>query len=139
VELAPLRERREDIPLLLAHFARELQPPEARRPLRLAPQALAALTAYDWPGNCRELRNFVEAAYIHAAEGFVTENDLPDAIAGTGAPADAERTRIVSALVQCEWNRSQAARHLRWSRMTLYRKMKRYAIIQAPPAGARRG
>ncbi|HWS12551.1 MAG TPA: sigma-54 dependent transcriptional regulator [Rhodocyclaceae bacterium] len=141
VDLPPLRERREDIPLLLAHFARELQPPEARRPLRLAPQAMAALTAYDWPGNCRELRNFVEVAYIHATEGFVAVSDLPDVIsgAGAGAPSDAERTRIVSALVQCEWNRSEAARHLRWSRMTLYRKMKRYAITPVPPSAARRG
>ena len=125
VELAPLRDRREDVAVLFEHFARRLAARSRFGRLELQPSALARLCQHDWPGNARELRNLVEAACIVFEGQALEPGDLP-----LPAPAGdaAESTRILEALERCEWNRSKAAELLHWSRMTPYRKMKRWHI-----------
>ena len=125
VELLPLRERRDDIPVLFDHFAAQFAARSGRAKLQLTPAARQRLLRHDWPGNARELRNLVEAGCIVFDGAALDCADLP-------LPADdgaaAEPARILDALERCEWNRSQAARLLHWSRMTLYRKMKHWQI-----------
>ncbi|WP_418320165.1 sigma-54 interaction domain-containing protein [Piscinibacter sakaiensis] len=125
VELAPLRERREDVAVLFEHFARQLAARSRFGRLRLQPAALARLCQHEWPGNARELRNLVEAACIVFEGEALHADELP--LPAPSGDAD-ESTRIVEALERCEWNRSKAAALLHWSRMTLYRKMKHLHI-----------
>jgi DNA-binding NtrC family response regulator len=134
IDVPPLRARSEDIPLLFNHFLR-LCTTRSGRPLPdINPDVIAALLAYAWPGNVRELRNVVEGALIACPAGLLTLEALPEAMRGrTGNSAEAdERRRVVSALMQTRWNKSDAARLLNWSRMTLYRKISRYGIGSAP-------
>jgi DNA-binding NtrC family response regulator len=129
VHLVPLRERREDIPLLFAHFERALRTDKETRPLR--PEALAHLTAYDWPGNIRELRNTVECMLIHGAGTELQVSDLPHHIVSRDLPQVPERDKVLAALASTKGNKAEAARKLNWSRMTLYRKISRYRIAGA--------
>jgi two-component system response regulator HydG len=135
VELKPLRERPEDVLSLFHHFARDMAVQHARGELQLTPAALDRLRRHPWPGNARELRNVIEAAYLGFDGLPLDVHELPlmgyDAFAaGNGlSVGDEEIDRIVHALEQCRWNRSKAAELLHWSRMTLYRKMKRLSIL----------
>jgi DNA-binding NtrC family response regulator len=130
IEIAALRDRAGDVLELFAHFARPLAARSPCGPVRLSAAAHDALLRHDWPGNVRELRNVVEAAYL-AYDG---EPLPPEALPIAAAPGQAESSLILEALERCEWNRSKAAELLHWSRMTLYRKMKRLHIL--PEAGA---
>jgi DNA-binding NtrC family response regulator len=86
IELPPLRERREDIPLLVAHFLSGAGS-SAGRPAEVSPEALAALGAHDWPGNVRELRNCLErAAALAGPGGTIVAEHLPPALGGSGGP-----------------------------------------------------
>jgi Nif-specific regulatory protein len=85
--MPPLRERREDIPLLASCFARRHADKAKRYVEGFAPDALACLTAYDWPGNVRELENAIEHAVVLGAERLIVPDDLPDAIVEAGASA----------------------------------------------------
>ncbi len=125
VELAPLRDRREDVAVLFEHFASQLAARSRFGRLELRPAALVRLCQHDWPGNARELRNLVEAACIVFEGEALQAGDLP-----LPAPSAAagESRRILDALEHCEWNRSKTAALLHWSRMTLYRKMKHWHI-----------
>jgi DNA-binding NtrC family response regulator len=141
VALQPLRERPEDIPVLFDHFATTLAAASGEPKPRLSPGALQRLMCHRWPGNVRELRNVVEAAGLVCGEAPLQAHELPllpelcaptaagsAAVAGHGAANDDEPARIIEALEHCHWNRSQAASRLQWSRMTLWRKMKRLHI-----------
>jgi DNA-binding NtrC family response regulator len=130
IEIAALRDRAGDVLELFEHFARPLAARSSCGAVRLSAAAHDALLRHDWPGNVRELRNVVEAAYL-AYEGVPLP---PEALPIAVAPGQAESTLILEALERCEWNRSKAAELLHWSRMTLYRKMKRLHIL--PAAGA---
>jgi two-component system response regulator HydG len=87
--------------------------------------------AHEWPGNIRELRNIVEAAFIDPGPNGAGEIDLPDPFQkALQSSKGGELERILLALSRTHWNRSRAAEELHWSRMTLYRKMARYKITQ---------
>ncbi|HYL17324.1 MAG TPA: sigma-54 dependent transcriptional regulator [Burkholderiales bacterium] len=131
IDVPALRERRSDILSLAEQFVSEACESMRGSCLGFSPEARAALQAYGWPGNVRELRNAVETALI-CAEGEVIElRDLPAHILRwmerSATPGD-ERTLLVSTLRNTRWNKSEAARELRWSRMKLYRKLGQYRL-----------
>nr|HRC85237.1 helix-turn-helix domain-containing protein [Thermoanaerobaculia bacterium] len=145
-----LRERREDIALLVDHFIAEFAHEIGRRPKRLSPAALERLTAYHWPGNVRELRNVVERMMIMVPEGTIELGDLPPVMrAGTEPPGqplyeqdfpslrDArmafERRYIERKLAELGGNVSRTAQALGLERSNLYRKMRSLGMDE--PAG----
>jgi len=134
IDLPPLRERRSDIPLLLRYFLEDLNRRFQHRIDGFSDAALDVLMAYHWPGNVRELRNLVESIYVDAKATRITAVDLPPAIRDDATEHSAcERDRLIAALRETSWNKSEAARKLRWSRMTVYRKMAKYRIDKAYP------
>jgi DNA-binding NtrC family response regulator len=138
IRLPLLRERRSDIALLLDHHLRELNRRGPGRVEGFSDEALAALRDYDWPGNVRELRNLVEALFVCPPAGRVRIGDLPPEVRhrlrGACGADDAERRRLVEALFEANWNKSRAAQLLRWSRMTLYRKLAKHCVVRSEPA-----
>lgn len=131
IRVPPLRERREDIPLLVSAFLSEQRVTAGRSIDTIDDAAMRRLQAFHWPGNVRELRSAVEYAVIHSASPRLTVADLPpelggdlDAIGG----AETEGERILRALEEANGNRSKAARLLGISRATLYRKLAAHAI-----------
>ena len=139
VQLPPLRERKEDIPLLFKHYLVELKQ-RFWHPIESLSQAvLECMFQYDWPGNVRELRNLAEALMVHATSANLSATDLPEPFQRlcslAVAPAE-ERELLLSALHATRWNKSKAAEKLNWSRMTLYRKMAKYAIRRDPSEAA---
>lgn len=144
IEVPPLRERKQDIPPLIAmflrQFAQQLDKPEPT----IAPDAFQKLLDYAWPGNVRELQNAIEYAVVLSRRELIRVKELPDEIqlptvlqqAERGAPSrtgvqtldDVERNMILQALAECHGNKKKAAELLGIQRPTLYNKMKRYAI-----------
>ena len=131
IVMPPLRERRGDIPLLVAEILLRYAPPEKRGTLRVSPAAMDALLARDWPGNVRELQNALQYALIKVQGSVIELADLPPYIPGGSPPAGrkAERRRrfkldvesVRRALKDAKGNRSEAARRLGVGRATLYR------------------
>jgi two-component system, NtrC family, response regulator AtoC len=144
VTLPPLRDRKEDIPLLVQHFLGRFST-ELGRPIEgVSPEAMAALVAHAWPGNVRELRNVLERGAVVAKKPVIQVGDLglPQPEAGA-APAqnggavsrgeppsleEIERRHVAEVLAFTNGNVTQAARVLGIDRMTLYNKMKRYGL-----------
>jgi DNA-binding NtrC family response regulator len=139
IHLPPLRSRVEDIPALVDHYVREMSQRTGVRFDGLADEAIDRLMHYPWPGNVRELRNVVEALFVDPPDGRAQLQDLPPNIARLLAlhelDSPCERARIVSALFATHWNKCRAAERLQWSRMTLYRKMAKYAIGEGDRSG----
>ena len=130
--LPPLRERREDIPLLFRHAVNEMNTREHRTVGTADPELLGCLMAHDWPGNVRELRNLVESVFIDPPDGPVGLSHLPPVFQEMfsryrSGPAS-ERDRLLLALEQTNWNKAEAAKTLKWSRMTLYRRLAKYRL-----------
>ena len=143
--MPPLRERADDIPPLVSHFAAR-QEARLGRPVRLDAGAIPLLAAYGWPGNVRELANIVERLAILAAGDSITADDVarvlpPDGAGGAGSAdaswtdlslADAldrhERTLIARALSAARGNVADAARKLATDRANLYRRMRRLGL-----------
>jgi two-component system response regulator HydG len=136
--LPPLRERREDIPLLVEHFV-EGSCKRHRQPLRtISPEVMQALTETSWPGNVRELQHYLERAVVTTTEPALSCADLVAAgpksaehglrSVSRGAVMQAERMRIVQALQQAGGNRVKAAKLLKISRASLYNKLRDYNI-----------
>lgn len=144
IELPPLRERREDIPLLAEHIIRRLGHKYHWSHLSLAPEALALLTSRSWPGNIRELQNVLTRAAVLARGRVVQAADLeadplrassgasplpmPGGLLLREALAETERRVIQQALDQEKWNRTQAARVLGISRRQLFDKIRQYDL-----------
>jgi DNA-binding NtrC family response regulator len=132
IRVPPLRERREDIPLLLDAFLRKARAATGKDVSGVSAEAMRVLTDYAWPGNVRELRNAVEFAVIRCRGGVVRPDDLPPelqeqryAVAGRDTPdAESEKVRILDALRAAGGKREEAALRLGISRATLYRRMK---------------
>jgi len=140
VTLPPLRERKEDIPLLVDHFLAQLRA-EMHKPLEaVSKEAMELLMAHEWPGNVRELRNVLERAAVLTRGPILTPLELdltPPVVSGSpgGAAAEGadslremERRHIVTTLKQHHWNITRSAKALGIDRVTLYNKIKRYQI-----------
>jgi DNA-binding NtrC family response regulator len=140
INIPPLRERKEDIPLLAAHFLDKFARQMNRPPQQLAPETLDLLMRYDWPGNVRELENAIERALLMRRAGDLKPEDFPFQLHPTG-PAiatgqrleDIEKAHIERVLAETRWNLSKAARILDIDRTTLYNKIRKYGLRE--PAG----
>jgi DNA-binding NtrC family response regulator len=155
LNLPPLRERKEEIPILLKHFMSRMSERYARAPLTLSPTLLQACQAYSWPGNLRELNNFVKRFLILGDEKLAI-SELQPKTDGHGAQFDpaaakngsesgggglkslarsakdeAEADAITRALEETNWNRKQAAALLKISYKALLYKIRQYGIAQA--------
>jgi DNA-binding NtrC family response regulator len=130
LHLPPLRERREDIPMLIGHFSHIFGQRCGHRIEGFSKQALDRLMSYNWPGNIRELRNVVESVFVNRPYPFAEIRDLPQSLlaAEPGAGRETDAEKLMRALRITNWNKSEAAKTLNWSRMTLYRKMAKYGI-----------
>ena len=145
IEVPPLRERSEDIPLLAAHFLEKFAARNRKNVKGFAPQALDMLRRYAWPGNVRELQNAVERAVILCTGDLITGPELPASVTGAAeqaAPATEtaeaslaglslealERRAIEDTLRQTEDNKSEAARRLGITRATLHNKLRKYGL-----------
>ena len=134
LHLPPLREHKQDIPLLVDFAISHLNRRFGRMIQGLSERAMAVLLQFDWPGNVRELINILEATYINLPREKIDYADLPQLfrkkLEGTLELPQEERRHIVSALLETRWNKSSAAQKLNWSRMTLYRKITKYHIVE---------
>ena len=143
IKLPPLRERKEDLPLLAKAFLTEFATENNKKVNEFTPDAFQALMDYSWPGNVRELRTAVESAVVLARGERVSLRDLPAAIRtaaenstnstkpapkGELTVAAAEKQLIIRALRECDGNRTLAARKLGMSRRTLHRKLHLYNL-----------
>jgi DNA-binding NtrC family response regulator len=134
IHLLPLRERKTDIPLLLDHYIQAFNHQFGREVEAFTDPILPVLLRYDWPGNIRELKNVLEAAFVNLPAAHVSLMDLPQQLrhqfmSVAGVPPT-EQDLLLSALWSTDWNKSKAARQLHWSRMTLYRRMARYQLVE---------
>jgi DNA-binding NtrC family response regulator len=145
IEIPALRERKEDIPLLVTHFVRKFSREMNKRITRVAPRAMDQLQQYNWPGNVRELENAVERAMVVAQEPELREQDF--VLGGrvpvqTTLPPDAktlddiERLHILRVLDDCGGNQTRAAEVLDIDRVTLHHKLKKYGWTKAALASA---
>lgn len=135
IHLPSLRERKEDIPLLVDHFRKRFSLKMAKKISGVSQEAMDALVAYPWPGNIRELENALERGMIMASGETVCLDDLPMVSAnGEGMKKattleDLERELIERTLIECNWNKTLAAKRIGIGRRTLYDKAARLGII----------
>lgn len=143
VWLPPLREHREDIPILADHFVRHAAREHRKEVLGFSEAALDLLLRYDWPGNIRELKNLCERCVLLASGPLIDVEDLPGNVRDRArqaevpvrelslkeAVADTERRLLLEALEKHNWNRSAAAKALKMNRSTLYAKMKELGLL----------
>ncbi|NTW09638.1 MAG: sigma-54-dependent Fis family transcriptional regulator, partial [Anaerolineaceae bacterium] len=141
IQLPPLRDRREDIPMLAAHFLEKMT-----NPVKLSPESLQLLTAYSWPGNVRELQNTLERAAVLADDGIITPAHLPAQIIGTAPDAviqspegtlprsideridEVERGLIIEALSRSGGVQVKAAEILGINQRSLWHRIKKLGI-----------
>jgi DNA-binding NtrC family response regulator len=142
IHLPPLRERRDDVPLLVKAFLDEFNRENHKSVREISPEAMNVLLAYDWPGNVRELRNAVEQMVVLARTERLTLRDVPTAVRGaadltkisvvrpgvTMTVGEAEKQLIIQALKDTDGNRTHAAQKIGISRRTLHRKLKQYGL-----------
>ncbi len=150
IEVPPLRERREDLPILVQAFLERYRSKHARAIDAIEPEAYRRLLAYQWPGNVRELQHAIERAVLVAHGRELTLGDLPETLqhgvgetgpAGSIAPSEVpsgsleeiERASILKALEATRWNKQAAAALLGLRRPTLYSKMRKHNIPQRRP------
>ncbi|NTW57842.1 MAG: sigma-54-dependent Fis family transcriptional regulator [Nitrospirae bacterium] len=140
LQMPPLRDRKDDIPVLAEHFLRKFSPGPV---VRLAPDALAILSAYGWPGNVRELENVMERASILKRGDTITREDLPEKLSRKAGGAsevllnlpedglsleELEKDLIIKALEKHKGNQTRAAEYLRITRPTLIYRMEKYGL-----------
>jgi two-component system response regulator AtoC len=139
VVLPPLRERREDIPILAAHFLKSYAAANDKMVAGISPEAVALLGGYDWPGNVRELQHAIERAVALTLNRELLPEDLPPKLAAGAGQAASPAVRSLSlqdvvirhvchVLKEARWNKKLAAQLLGIHRRTLYRLTKRYGI-----------
>jgi two-component system nitrogen regulation response regulator NtrX len=160
IHVPPLRERREDIPLLISHFITQLIGPGGLAPRAISDDAVTRLGQLDWPGNVRELRNTIERLLILSSGPRITVDDVDQLVGrraeagegGLGSLLDvptfeefkhaAERAYLIAKLRAFDWNVSETARALDMPRSNLYKKIERYGLsregggVPAPVSGA---
>lgn len=133
-EIPPLRERKEDIPLLAEHFLRRFTQ-ETNKPIdRISREAMDEMMLYEWPGNVRELENAIERAVVVTKKRYILPEDLPIFRPEYCIPApnnslkEIEKAHIIHVLHDNQWNIKKSAEILEIDRSTLYNKIKRYNI-----------
>jgi transcriptional regulator with PAS, ATPase and Fis domain len=130
VELCPLSQRKSDMDELTAYFLRGIETQYGTRVKGLSAPVRRLFLQHTWPGNVRELKNVLESAALQADSDRIEIQDLPGYLcARMRAPEPlSEREMLVNTLTRTNWNKSAAAQQLNWSRMTLYRKLAKYAL-----------
>jgi DNA-binding NtrC family response regulator len=141
IHIPPLRERCDDVPLLVDHFLRKHERNYKKSITEIEPAAMDALMRYSWPGNVRELENLVEMLLAYSKSPAFRLSDLPERILETSSPKrpgslgdevftlkEAERHLIINALAKSKGNKSLAAQMLGISRKSLYKKLDDYGI-----------
>ncbi len=131
IDLPPIRERTEDIPLLVEHFLEKFSGAMNKRFTRVSKEAMDLLLAYPWPGNVRELENAIERAMVVGHEPEIQAADFPFQLGRAQAQSprtldELEQAHIGKVLQECNWNQTHAARILGIDRVTLYNKLKKY-------------
>jgi DNA-binding NtrC family response regulator len=140
ITLPPLRERKEDIPLLVDHFLHKYSRAMNKRFTGISRASLDVLMNYQWPGNVRELENAIERAMVIGHEPEIQTADFPlqvatpAALEGSMALEDIERVHIQHVLEVCDWNQTRAAKALGIDRVTLYNKIKKFGFRKADAA-----
>jgi len=150
IHVPPLRERKDDIPMLIRHFLEKYNNEYNKDVIRISDEVISILLNYDYPGNVRELENIIKHAIIFADKNIITKPDLPDGIpaqvllpagdkeaasdedilkAGFMKISEVEKRLIKETLKKVKGNHTNAAKHLGISRSTLWRKMKEYDIL----------
>ncbi len=135
LDLPPLRQRKEDIPILVRHFINRFNRIQQKTIAGVTPEVMAMLMTHHWPGNIRELENLIERAFVLSSEGLISMNHLPEDISGLRSVKEpaaqmhitrrlAEATAIQEALRRHRGNRTEAAEELGIHKSTLYRKIK---------------
>ena len=134
----PLRERRDDVPLLASHFLQKFCQEKSKDVASISPDVMEILLAHSWPGNVRELENVIQHAIIIAKQEKILPKDLPQYLLQQPLPTkqlislqDHEKNLIMKTLEETNWNKHQTAKRLKINRSTLYGKMKRYGLIRA--------
>ncbi|MGN7613955.1 sigma 54-interacting transcriptional regulator [Magnetococcales bacterium HHB-1] len=158
LRLPPLRERREDVPLLVEHFIHQFNPSFGKSIASVSPEVMQLFMNHTWPGNVRELKHVIEYAFVVCRDSQITTESLPEefrhkeldpvqpeitltehpppqapinpqpSTPDTLATLPSEEERILQALEKARWVKTKAAKQLNMSRNTLYRKMRRYQI-----------
>ena len=144
VDLPPLRERREDIPLLADHFIKKFAQENGKGVKQITPEALRPLLDYEWRGNVRELENVIERAVVLSTSNTIGLELLPDEVLGRTSGSqvfqhradaslfdimeDCERRILIDMLERCEWNQTEAANRFHVPLSTLNQKIKRLNI-----------
>jgi len=149
VEVPPLRDRKEDIPLLVNDFIKKCAKQSSRKIEKISNEAISLLMDYDWQGNIRELENVIERAVILGKGQIITPEDLPEFLNAAalskeeGSAGDngdklklkdalkhPEKDLILKALNSANWKRNEAANILGINRTTLFKKMRKYGLLK---------
>ncbi|MFP4471509.1 MAG: sigma-54-dependent transcriptional regulator [Bacteroidales bacterium] len=132
IHIPPLRERREDVPLLVDHFIEKYCNTMSREKVTIAESTLKQLQEYDFPGNIRELENMIERAILLCDGREIRMNDLPIDVEEKDHHFESleehEKKHILAVLNEYDWNISKSARTLQVDRVTLYNKIKKYRM-----------
>ncbi|HMM12025.1 MAG TPA: sigma-54 dependent transcriptional regulator [Bacteroidales bacterium] len=132
IRIPPLRQRRDDIPVLALHFIKKYCTAMSRNPVGIEDAALARLMEYDFPGNVRELENMIERAIVVGDGKEIKVRDLPflkeTSQTLTESLEELERKHIKAVLDKYDWNISRAAKALQVDRVTLYNKIRKYGL-----------
>jgi len=142
IQIPPLRERKEDIPLLIQHFLKDAAKENQKSMKTISSQAMEMLMEYPWPGNVRELKNCIQSLVVLSKRDEIGMNDLPPNVRNfQGAKEsglnsglalkDAEKTLIVKTLQSTDNNKTKAAQLLGISRRTLHRKLREYQLEES--------
>ena len=141
LDVPPLRERKDDIPLLISHFLEMYNERNNRKVSGFSHRAKTAMLAYDWPGNIRELGNCVESTVVLASQTIIELDDLPAVVRNASSEErvvipvgttmeQAEKALILATIASCKGNKSKAADMLGLARKTLHRKVQEYNLGQ---------
>ena len=151
IDVPPLRERQEDIPLLAQHFVKQFSDRYAIPGLSITEEAIEKLGQYNWPGNVRELQNVIERVSVLAKSNKIGVDELPPEVRSSASriasislklPEEGidleqiEKEILLQALEKHSWNQSQAARYLNISRKTLIYRMEKFALLPPAPEGS---
>jgi transcriptional regulator with PAS, ATPase and Fis domain len=136
IELPPLRDRKEDIPILIEHFLDKLSANKQKLAAGIEQDVLATLMSYNFPGNIRELENIIEHAFVLCQSDSISLDCLPEEIqtnrsipsAPLQSVRELERQILIEALRRNNWHRARTASELKIDKSTLWRKMKRFEI-----------